>query len=129
MDFGFYKWLQRRFQCLDHNFDSVLAKLDAIDFRVTNLGVKIMETLESIQGNEDHEGTALGQLADAVTALKGNIADLTTQLQAVLAGTTLPPAVQTKVDALFAKSKANSDEVDAILTSLAPVPPVPDNAP
>ena len=86
---------------------------------------KVMATLEDIQASEEHEGTAVGQLADAVTALKDGMAALQQQLTDALSGTTLPPAVQAKVDAAFSASKANSVKVDGILASLAPPPPVP----
>ena len=85
----------------------------------------MMATLKDIQDNEAHEGTALGQLATAVTGLKDNVAKLTKDLADALAGTTLPTDVQAAVDAAFAASKANADETDAILASLAPVPPAP----
>lgn len=108
-----------------HDSAAVLGRLDAIDSRLTALfkqGAKTMATLQDIQDSEAHEGTAIGQLADAVTQLKAGVATLQQQLADALAGTTLPPAVQAAVDAAFATSKANSDGVDAILTSLAPTP-------
>ena len=98
------------------------AEILAALLQLKTQGAQIMSTLDDIQASEEHEGTAIGQLADAVTSLKTNVANLSQQLADALAGTTLPPAVQAKVDAAFAASKSNSDAVDAILTSLVPVP-------
>ena len=88
-----------------------------------------MATLDDIQANEAHEGTAIGQLADAVTALKEGMATLQQQLADALSGVTLPPAVQTKIDNAFAASKTNSDKVDEILSALVPPPPPPPDEP
>jgi hypothetical protein len=103
----------------------VLAQIVAILKTLQTQGTTIMATLDDIQASEEHEGTTIGQLADAVTALKAGMAALTQQLADALAGTTLPPAVQAKVDAAFALSKTNSDAADAILASLAPPSPNP----
>jgi len=101
------------------------ARVDAIDGKIAGLvtqGTKIMATLDDIQASEAHEGTALGQLADVVTAQQKTITDLQAQLAAALAGTTLPPAVQAQVDAAFAAADDNTQKVDSILASLAPAP-------
>lgn len=97
-----------------------LIHINEVLSQLLDQGVKIMATLQDIQDNEAHEGTALGQLADAVTALQAGQATLQKQLADALAGTTLPTSVQAAVDAAFAAAKANSDKVDGILTSLTP---------
>lgn len=79
-----------------------------------------MATLQAILDDEAQEATALGQLATAVQQLQGNIAALTQQLADALSGATLPADVQAKIDAAFAASKANIDQVGAILASIAP---------
>ncbi len=60
---------------------------------------------------------------DSVVAL---IAGLKEQLAEALAGTTLPPAVQAKVDALFAQATENSGKIVAAIEANQPPvePPV-----
>lgn len=97
-----------------------LIHINEVLSQLLDQGVQIMSTLQDIQDNEAHEGTALGQLADAVTALQAGQAALQQQLTDALSGTTLPTSVQAAVDAAFAGAKANSDKVDGILASLTP---------
>lgn len=64
--------------------------------------------------------TAETTLIDGVGVL---IAGLKQQLADILAGITLPPAVQTKVDAAFAVAEANKAKLAAVLSTN--VPPTP----
>jgi uncharacterized protein YoxC len=103
-------------------------KLDRIDSSLnalTEQGMQIMATLDDILNDEAQDATALGQLATAVQTLLASVTTLQTELAAALAGTTLPTAVQAKVDQAFTNSKANTATVNSILTSLAPPPPPP----
>ncbi len=75
-----------------------------------------MATLEETLSLVSDESTKL----DSVIAL---IDGLKAQLDAALAGTTLPPAVQAKVDALFAGLTGNAAKiVDALDTSVPTTP-------
>ena len=77
---------------------------------------KLMATLDDILALVSDEDTKL----DSVIAL---IDGLKKQLDDVLAGTTLPPAVQAKVDALFDKATTNAAKiVDALDTNVPPTP-------
>lgn len=76
---------------------------------------KIMATLDEILADVTDEGTKIDSLGTLIAGLKQQIAD-------ALAGTTLPPAVQAKVDAVFAGVQANKGKVQAALD--ANVPPV-----
>ena len=69
---------------------------------------KIMATLDEVLTDVADEGTQIDSLSVLVAGMKQQLAD-------ALAGTTLPPAVQAKVDAVFAGVEANKQKVvDAI---------------
>lgn len=71
------------------------------------------ETLELARSNR----TRVGSLHAALDGIKAQLAD-------ALSGATLPPAVQAKVDAVFAELKGESSELDAALnTDVPPAPP------
>jgi hypothetical protein len=77
---------------------------------------RIMATLDEVLADVAEEGTKLDSLSTFIAGLKQQIAD-------ALAGTTLPPAVQAKVDAVFAGVESNKGKVQAALD--ANVPPTP----
>lgn len=80
---------------------------------------RIMDTLDEVLADVTEEGTKLDSLAAFIAGLKQQIAD-------ALAGTTLPPAVQAKVDAVFASVEANKGKVQAALdANVTPPPPTP----
>jgi altronate dehydratase len=60
---------------------------------------KIMATLDEVLADVTDEGTQIDSLSVLVAGLKQQLAD-------ALSGTTLPPAVQAKVDAVFAGDDA-----------------------
>ena len=69
---------------------------------------KMMATLDEVLTDVADEGTQIDSLSVLVAGMKQQLAD-------ALAGTTLPPAVQAKVDAVFAGVEANKQKVvDAI---------------
>jgi hypothetical protein len=76
-----------------------------------------MATLDQILDKVTQETTDIGSLKVFIAGLKQQIAD-------ALAGVTLPPAVQAKVDAVFAGVAANDQAVvDAMAASVPPAPP------
>lgn len=77
---------------------------------------QIMATLDEVLADVTEEGTKLDSLSTFIAGLKQQIAD-------ALAGATLPPAVQAKVDAVFAGVETNKGKVQAALD--ANVPPTP----
>ena len=77
---------------------------------------KIMSTLDEVLADVTEEGTKLDSLSTFIAGLKQQIAD-------ALSGATLPPAVQAKVDAVFAGVESNKAKAQAALD--ANVPPTP----
>lgn len=77
---------------------------------------KIMATLDEVIADVADESTKLDSLATFIAGLKQQIAD-------ALSGVTLPPAVQAKVDAVFAAVETNKAKVVAAMD--ANVPPTP----
>lgn len=75
-----------------------------------------MSTLDEVLADVTEEGTKLDSLSTFIAGLKQQIAD-------ALSGATLPPAVQAKVDAVFAGVESNKAKVQAALD--ANVPPTP----
>lgn len=68
----------------------------------------IMATLDEVLADVNEESTKLDSLTAFVAGLKQQIAD-------ALAGATLPPAIQAKVDAVFAGVEANKAKVVAAM--------------
>jgi len=77
---------------------------------------KIMSTLDEVLADVTEEGTKLDSLSTFIAGLKQQIAD-------ALSGATLPPAVQAKVDAVFAGVESNKAKVQAALDANVPPPP------
>ncbi|KAL0630333.1 hypothetical protein Q9L58_010819, partial [Maublancomyces gigas] len=66
----------------------------------------IMATLDEVLADVTEEGTKLDSLSAFIAGLKQQIAD-------ALAGVTLPPPVQQKIDAVFAGVETNKGKVQA----------------
>jgi hypothetical protein len=83
--------------------------------------LKAMATLDDILTDVAAESTQIDGLSTLTAGIKA-------QLDAALAGTTLPPAVQAKVDAVFAGVETNKAKVVTAIntnTAAAVVPIVP----
>jgi ABC-type transporter Mla subunit MlaD len=96
----------------------ILSRLDALSKKqdLTNRKLeKIMATLDETLSEVTDEGTRLDSLNTMIEGIEKQLAD-------ALAGTTLPTAVQEKVDAVFAGLKANSAKIDTALNSNVPAP-------
>ncbi len=103
---------------------------DIREQRIDAMLALILLRLEVLERKFDVAQKSLDDVLAEVTAestkLDGNstlISGLKQQLADALAGTTLPPAVQAKVDAIFTQAEQNSAKIDAALT--ANVPPTP----
>jgi uncharacterized protein YqeY len=84
----------------------------------------ILNLLKDIIRKEETIMATLDQIVDDVTAEKGQIAsmgklmsDLKQALADALAGTTLPAAVQAKVDDIFAKAEENKAALAAAINA------------
>lgn len=76
-------------------------------------------TIDEVLANVQSEGTAEAGVAALVKGLQDQVA-------AILAGSVLPPAVQTKLNAVFDAVDANKAAIALTTTPAgAPVPPVP----
>lgn len=86
------------------------------------LGLIILEKLETIMATLDQvlvDVTAEDTRLDSITTLIGGLQQ---QLADALSGTTLPPATQAKVDAIFAAAESNSAKIDKALNTGVPPP-------
>ena len=78
----------------------------------------IVATLDQILADVTDESTAIDSIVTLITGLKQQVAD-------ALAGTTLPPAVQAKVDAIFTAAESNKAKIAAALAANVPPAPTP----
>ncbi len=92
--------------------------------RLTLMEKRIMASLDDIISSEDDESGALTVLATGVQSLIDGQIVLQKQISDLLAGVTLPPAVQAKIDAAFAKSATNIQSIKDTIAKL-PVPEAP----
>jgi predicted metal-dependent enzyme (double-stranded beta helix superfamily) len=77
----------------------------------------IMATLDEVLQDVTDESTQLDSIGTLVAGLKQQLAD-------ALAGTTLPPGVQAKVDAIFTQAEANKAKIaTALNANVAEAPP------
>lgn len=90
--------------------------------RLTERLEKMANTLDDILNDVSAEST----LEDSIITLLNGISQ---QLKDALAGTTLPTAVQEKVDAAFTALEANKAKLAAALTANTPAAPQPPAAP
>jgi hypothetical protein len=87
------------------------------DHRLNATLEALMATLDEVLVLVTDENTKLDSVIALVDGLKA-------QLDEALAGTTLPPAVQAKVDAIFAAATTNAGKiVDALDTTNTPPAP------
>jgi len=86
-------------------------KLDSIQKELN----KIMATLDDTLAAVTQEKTDIG-------SLNAFVAGLQAQLAAALAGTTIPPATQAKIDAIFAGVTDNDAAVKALQANVPPTP-------
>jgi len=100
----------------------VRGRLDALSRKLDHILVNqetIMATLDQVLTDVTDESTRLDSISALIDGLKQQVAD-------ALAGTTLPPATQAKVDAIFAAAETNKAKIDKALN--AGVPPAAPSA-
>ena len=73
----------------------------------------VMATLDQILQDVTDESTAIDGISALIDGLKQQLAD-------ALAGTTLPPATQAKVDAIFAQAETNKGKIATALAANTP---------
>ena len=77
--------------------------------QVLKQGEKMAATLDQVLDTVTAESTVVNSISELIKGLKQQLAD-------ALAGTTLPPAVQAKVDAIFSTAEANKAKLaEAVL--------------
>lgn len=106
---------------LDAIHDMVSAILLRMERKISEMARTLDETLAAV--------TAESTKTDSIIALLSGIEQ---QLKDALAGTTLTPETQAKVDAIFDAATASSAKIDAAIaagTPPAPPPPTPAPAP
>lgn len=89
-----------------------------ISDQLTRMETRIMNTLDEVLADVTEEGSQIDSLSVLTAGLKQQLAD-------ALSGTTLPPAVQAKVDAVFAGVEQNKGKVIAALNANTPAADVP----
>ena len=87
---------------------ALLTDIHRHEGRILRNQEKIMANLDQVLADVAEESTKLDSLAAFIAGLKQQIAD-------ALSGATLPPAVQAKVDAVFAGVEANKAKVQEAL--------------
>ena len=87
--------------------------------RILKLLEQIMATLDQVLADVTAETSSIAGLSDLIKGLKQQLAD-------ALAGITLPPATQAKVDAIFAAAETNKQAIaDALAANVVAPPPAP----
>ncbi len=76
---------------------------------------KIMATLDQVLKDVTDESTAIASVSALIAGLKQQLAD-------ALAGTTLSPATQAQVDAIFTQAEANKTAIATALAANTPTP-------
>ncbi len=94
---------------LDNRLDQILTIVKQIQTNTEKIMASLDETLAAV--------TAEDTKVDSIIAL---LAGLKAQLADVLSGTVIPPAVQTKIDAMFATATAGAAKIDTAITANTP---------
>lgn len=102
-----------RIDIYHHPDPSLERKVDHILNALEIIGVKIMASLEDVLADVTEEKSQIAGLSTLISGLKQQLAD-------ALAGTTLPPDVQAKVDAIFAAAESNKADLAAALSANTP---------
>ena len=101
-------WISR------YHYDELARQIGGLNRKLDT----IMATLDQILTDVTDEGTQIDGLSTLTAGLKQQLAD-------ALAGTTLPAAVQAKVDAVFAGVEANKGKVVAAINANTPAATTP----
>jgi ABC-type transporter Mla subunit MlaD len=81
--------------------------------RVIQMLETLMATIDQVVQDVADESTAIDSVSTLVAGLKQQLAD-------ALSGANIPPAVQSKIDAVFAGLEANKSKLATALTTAPP---------
>jgi ABC-type transporter Mla subunit MlaD len=120
-------WLSSQFSVVLKRLDAIDTHLGQQDARLDLMEKNIMADLDQALADIADEKTAIGSVTELINGLRQQLAD-------ALSGASLPPAVQDKINAVFAGLEDNKAALAKALTtqpSGAPVTPAPpaDGAP
>ncbi len=87
----------------------ILLELKILKRKVSEMAISLDDVLVKVTA----ETTDLGSIKELILGLKQQLAD-------ALAGTTLPPAVQAKVDAIFNQAEINRQKIADALNATTP---------
>lgn len=96
--------VEARLRSVEHKLDLIIRKQEAM-----------MATLDDVLSEVTDESTRLDSIQALIDGVKQQLAD-------ALAGTTLPPATQAKIDAVFSGLTTNKGKIDKALNANAPAP-------
>jgi predicted choloylglycine hydrolase len=97
-----------------HRLMALLVEVQTEQRLIRQAVENIMKTLDEVLDDVTDESSKLDSLSTFVAGLKQQIAD-------ALAGTTLPSAIQNKIDAVFAGVEANKAKVVKAMDANVPV--------
>jgi hypothetical protein len=102
-----------------HHHDPGLCEVKAEIAKLRDLIIRnqeaLMATLDEVLAEVTDESGRLDSIQSLIDGIKQQLAD-------ALSGTALPPAVQQKVDAVFAGLTANKAKIDTALNAGTPPP-------
>jgi uncharacterized protein YoxC len=105
-------WESEQFDAIRHRLRGIENRLDAI----TRALETIMATLDQILDDVTNESSQIDSVGVLIVGLKQQLAD-------ALAGATLSPEVQAKVDAIFVKAEDNKAKIAAAIAADGPATP------
>lgn len=103
-----------------HRCDDPLEGARPLDIEIYHMLARIIENQEKIMATLDETLAAVTAEDSKVDSIIALVDGLKKQLADALAGTTLPPAVQAKVDAVFAQATASAGKIDTAITANTP---------
>lgn len=115
---AFINWVSSWFVHDDKELKQLLAgqqELRGLLQQLLKQGEHIMASLDEVLADVTAETTSLDSIATLIAGLKQQVTD-------ALSGTTLPPAVQSKVDAIFTAAETNKQKIAAALAANVPTP-------
>lgn len=111
-------WLSSQFAAVFQRLDNLGKRFDQIDTRLDLMEKNIMATLDQVLQDIADEKTAIASVSELIAGLRKQVED-------ALAGVTLPPAVQAKIDQVFEGAEANKKALADALAANVPPAPVP----
>jgi len=87
-----------------------LEQFNSIHRQLQHMEKRIMATLDQILTDVTDESTQLDSLSTLLAGLKQQIAD-------ALSGVTVPPAIQSKIDAVFNQAEINKGKIATALNA------------